>query len=538
MTDSSFRDSCASAGKIQPVFTDHREKLYYLSLPFEIMARAHIQVYICLLAVVTGLALGQVFQNALQVPFSAWSFETLLAHITADPFLTGLGIVLCHLVFFLIFGFSSRILLGIICLIACIPLIYIAVMIIRIIPQTNENNYFVPLRIIPGFIIQTYIIFILIRLFLQSIGVPNSVSCLYRRFHISQFSVQALMRDIFGFPPTMRYMQKNWVPIALLALVASALTAAIAWPVYNLMTNYWEDLKVVMAACRDTTNSAKCFRDGVWNSIFWSYFMAPVVIFFFFVGATVTRRMLHSRSIVPLLMAQASDTRRPILFLRSFRDDQVRLANTATMPLLTRLVEAGVTPDRLDWLLNEEASPFGPVVAIGDPSDATPPYGIARAYFADNKWQDAVSQLANDSQTIVICLDDTEGVWWELEFLFREGLLEKTLILLHPNAQNVTLHNNILDRLFDMCSDLGTNQNSGDPINANDSHLSTIQAIIESVRSDKQSKLLAITIGGLEKRHYAITKNFSKGAYLCAIRGFLRSQDGRGKKLETALQSK
>jgi hypothetical protein len=71
----------------------------------------------------------------------------------------------------------------------------------------------------------------------------------------------------------------------------------------------------------------------------------------------------------------SSDTRPVILFLRSFRDDQVRLKKPVRS-LFRRMISVGEPSPTLDHLLLEEGTPHGPVVAIGAPG-STPPFGAA-----------------------------------------------------------------------------------------------------------------------------------------------------------------
>jgi hypothetical protein len=126
-----------------------------------------------------------------------------------------------------------------------------------------------------------------------------------------------------------------------------------------------------------------------------------------------------------------ADERAPILFLRAFKDDQVQLGDVK----LTLIGRAGRWLEvfaNLDRLLLEEATPYGPVVAIGNPSDRFPPYGAARGYFDDKTWQAAVSDLARRARAIVVCIDRTEGVWWEVGHIASLGYLAKTLFLVHP----------------------------------------------------------------------------------------------------------
>lgn len=146
--------------------------------------------------------------------------------------------------------------------------------------------------------------------------------------------------------------------------------------------------------------------------------------------------------------ALASDRRAPVVFLRSFLDDQVTLPRS-WRPLSERILQPGKKPDGLDQLVLKEGFSAGPVVALGKPGDPYPPYGAARGYFAHETWQGALKQLCLDAHCIILCVDDSEagGVWWELEHLANDELLGKTLFLIHPrfrdNAANQGFFNQI-----------------------------------------------------------------------------------------------
>lgn len=134
---------------------------------------------------------------------------------------------------------------------------------------------------------------------------------------------------------------------------------------------------------------------------------------------------------VSLEQAQATDPRRPVLFLRSFRDDAVALRSPkAGFPF--RLFNYAERNKSLDELLLEEGTSLGPVVALGNPTDAIPPYGAARAYLQNSDWQKMIADLMAQAIAIVICVDDSESLWWEIEFVVERQYLNKTLFLLHP----------------------------------------------------------------------------------------------------------
>ncbi len=126
----------------------------------------------------------------------------------------------------------------------------------------------------------------------------------------------------------------------------------------------------------------------------------------------------------------SGDERPVILFLRSFHDDQVRLQKPPRR-LFRGLVSVGEPRPTLDHVLLEEGTPHGPVVAIGRPG-STPPFGAARIYVTDEEWRETVSDLCSHAGAVVMTLDETDGVRWELGHLFGQNYERKTLFLLPP----------------------------------------------------------------------------------------------------------
>jgi hypothetical protein len=127
------------------------------------------------------------------------------------------------------------------------------------------------------------------------------------------------------------------------------------------------------------------------------------------------------------------DARAPILFLRAFDQDDAKL------PALTRdwfvKFPSGVgSPRTPDEILLEHASPYGPVIAVGDPRDPTPPLGAARIFAPGQglAWQDIVKGLVGGSRAIVMCPKDTQGVKWELETIANLGARARTIYLANP----------------------------------------------------------------------------------------------------------
>jgi hypothetical protein len=144
-----------------------------------------------------------------------------------------------------------------------------------------------------------------------------------------------------------------------------------------------------------------------------------------------THRLIRQLLRISLERLQQIDQRPPIVFLRAFRDDQVPL-RSPRLGALGRVMDVGRRRTSLDEMLLEEATPFGPVVALGNPQDKKPPYGAARGYFDQESWQVAVADLVSKGLCVIICVDDTDGIWWEIDHLVDGRHIGKTLLLIHP----------------------------------------------------------------------------------------------------------
>lgn len=205
-----------------------------------------------------------------------------------------------------------------------------------------------------------------------------------------------------------------------------------------------------------------------------------------------------------------TDERQPVLFLRSFRDDAVQLGQPKAQ-LMVRIGRWLGSTSNLDQILLEEGTPYGPVVAIGNPKDQAPPYyRIAREYFDDETWKEAVSGLAEQAVAIVICVDDTEGVWWEVENVAARHI-DKTLFLIHPKyraaSANAGVVNSLVSRLaarLDQMRDVG---------------LAELPQL-----ADKP--LLGMHFGQRSGLSAATSSTFSGLAFLLEVRSFLRAQRG------------
>lgn len=131
--------------------------------------------------------------------------------------------------------------------------------------------------------------------------------------------------------------------------------------------------------------------------------------------------------------AVEKDDRPPALYLRAFQMDGKRLPSRRR-GLLPRLLTTAGASRTLDEIVMERVSPYAPVVAIGRPDEPTPPFGAARIYVKGNDWQSVVSSLAEAGKIVIICLDSTPGVRWEIAHLTSGPAAPRTLFLCNPAA--------------------------------------------------------------------------------------------------------
>jgi hypothetical protein len=129
------------------------------------------------------------------------------------------------------------------------------------------------------------------------------------------------------------------------------------------------------------------------------------------------------------------DPRPPVLYLRSFTDDRLRLWTAA----LGRpsLVER-FTPrrfDRFEEVLVRHLSRYGPVIAVNPPGTRLAPLGAARETIEPANWQSAVAGWMAHSALIVFLAPPsrvTQGLHWELRTVAEHGQLDKALVVVPP----------------------------------------------------------------------------------------------------------
>lgn len=163
--------------------------------------------------------------------------------------------------------------------------------------------------------------------------------------------------------------------------------------------------------------------------------------------ADIARVRARRAALQPAAEARRADERPPVLFLRSFQNDQVSLRSISVRPAV-RLVDPAFEQAHLEDVLQTCLS-LGPVIAIGRPSDQLAPLGVPRLYVPAAEWQKVVLDLMHAASMIVLGMSESAGVIWEVEQLTVRCYLEKTVFVVPPEqARNQRLLRDVLGRIL------------------------------------------------------------------------------------------
>lgn len=200
------------------------------------------------------------------------------------------------------------------------------------------------------------------------------------------------------------------------------------------------------------------------SAVIWNEFtstMAILYAFFFSVFHLITFMAMRQRALAPRAReVLEKDKRRPVLMIRSFRDDEAAIYSISTSTGKDKdgkpETTTSISQSRFEEAVATEIGKIGPLVAVGNPRDDLPQLGAARARFADETWKLPVIDMLEQSRLILLIagirpgspkehtesllrgdlgavLDLTPGVRWELDRIFGSELQDKLIVLLTPH---------------------------------------------------------------------------------------------------------
>jgi hypothetical protein len=110
----------------------------------------------------------------------------------------------------------------------------------------------------------------------------------------------------------------------------------------------------------------------------------------------------------PALELMRRDRRAPVLFLRSFDDDDLIDPTPRMIPL------GDFFPRRYEESLAQALQKLGPMVTIGRPGDKLALLGGGRLCVPDHAWKQAVEYLRAHASVVVLMVGRSQGLWWEI----------------------------------------------------------------------------------------------------------------------------
>jgi hypothetical protein len=93
----------------------------------------------------------------------------------------------------------------------------------------------------------------------------------------------------------------------------------------------------------------------------------------------------------------------------------------------------------MEQLISRRSFTLGPIVTIADPKATMQPAGAARAFVQGADWKEVVQALMREASLIVVLMDLTENLKWEIEQIVTPDLLSKTLFVFPPLPSKAAL---------------------------------------------------------------------------------------------------
>jgi hypothetical protein len=188
------------------------------------------------------------------------------------------------------------------------------------------------------------------------------------------------------------------------------------------------------------------------------------------------------------------DARKPLLYLRSFGDDDLRLR--------VAIAERGglvrwLSPrrfERFEEVVARHLTEVGPVIAVDRPGTRLPPLGAARESLPDAVWKEVVDERMGETSWIVVSAAPRRvppGLAWELSRISENGLWGKTVLILPPVAEA-----ELQARWGDFANTLSSVGPTGDPLPADG-------GVVLLLRLSPDGTWTAVTSGRRDEGSYA-----------------------------------
>src|SRR5262245_8246672 len=144
----------------------------------------------------------------------------------------------------------------------------------------------------------------------------------------------------------------------------------------------------------------------------------------------IRRGKKHAAALADAVLVE--DTRPPILYLRSFNDEE----DDSRLGRFLRPGDRDIAHSTPAWGPREQdalapiMAEIGPYVAIGKPHEPLPELGAARAYVPDDEWQNKIREWLSRARLVIVREGATQGLRWEVAQLVSHAKPTQVLIIL------------------------------------------------------------------------------------------------------------
>jgi hypothetical protein len=160
-------------------------------------------------------------------------------------------------------------------------------------------------------------------------------------------------------------------------------------------------------------------------------------------AAAILRRLGRRFALADAAVAQQSDHRDPVLYLRNFSDDILKMPSSALgrTSLSERLSLVRLQP--FEEILARHLRSVGPVIALAHPSTRLPRIGTAKVIRTNETWEDQIKEWSYRSSMAIVAVTPPEvsrGLRTEIELLAGEAANLPVLLVISPyKARDVAI---------------------------------------------------------------------------------------------------
>jgi hypothetical protein len=182
----------------------------------------------------------------------------------------------------------------------------------------------------------------------------------------------------------------------------------------------------------------------VWLPIFLFGLIAPpvsaIILLIIFIAKrrSISGRLLNAFRLFKARLQRSAgellelDHRKPILFLRSFVDDNISTRNFSGR-VASVILGAPVDSIRLEECAVDTVFKLGPVIALNRSGSQTSLLGAAKENISGD-WKEPLLTYLRRSKLVIAIYGTTEGIKWEISEILRQGYGDRLILIVPPKS--------------------------------------------------------------------------------------------------------